>query len=331
MKVLLTGGTGFIGSQIARLLLLKRHSIQILDDLSNSSKTVLDELQNYTNNFISFEKLNVSKYDQVMGMMLAFRPDVVIHLAGLKSVSDSVDRPLDYYNTNVFGTLNLLRCMDAVGCKKIIFSSSATVYGESSYLPLDELHPTDPKNPYGRSKLFAERVIEDWSRTSNDRSAIILRYFNPIGASPDLKLGENPRQKPTNILPVLISCAQQGSMFKIFGDTYTTTDGTAERDYIHVVDLAEAHVLAASTELEESSKILNLGTGQPTSVRAMSNLFEEVSGISLNVSVESKRAGDIQSSWTSNMSASNAINWAPTRSVRDAVRDAWMFATKETS
>ena len=218
--------------------------------------------------------------------------------------------------------------MDHVGCKKIIFSSTATVYGDAQYLPLDEQHPIKPHNPYGYSKYMAEQVITDWSRNHQKNTAIILRYFNPIGSSPDYKFGENPLQAPTNLLPVLIKSAKSNSEFYIYGNDYSTDDGTAERDFIHVMDLAEAHVLAALTELSCETHVLNLGTGRPTSVKKMVETFSEISGTQLKVKVKKRRAGDIESSWTKNDYALQSLGWKPTRSVRDGIADAWNFSKK---
>ena len=328
MKILLTGGAGFIGSHIARSLLLNRHTIKIIDNLSNSNHVVIDNLQAQTNQIVQFANTDVLHQNDLLVEMQAYQPDVVIHLAGLKSVSDSMREPMNYYATNVSGTINVLRSMDHVGCKKIIFSSTATVYGDAQYLPLDEQHPIKPHNPYGYSKYMAEQVITDWSRNHQKNTAIILRYFNPIGSSPDYKFGENPLQAPTNLLPVLIKSAKSNSEFYIYGNDYSTDDGTAERDFIHVMDLAEAHVLAALTELSCETHVLNLGTGRPTSVKKMVETFSEISGTQLKVKVKKRRAGDIESSWTKNDYALQSLGWKPTRSVRDGIADAWNFSKK---
>ena len=245
----------------------------------------------------------------------------------MKSVSESVRNPIDYYGVNVGGVISLLKEMDKTGIKKLVFSSSATVYGLPSYLPYDENHPTNPINPYGWSKLISETILRDWVHTDNDKYAISLRYFNPVGADGSGKIGEQPLGRPNNLMP-LVAQAAAGIIeeLKIYGNDYDTEDGTGLRDYIHVVDLAKAHVVAMQRFAKIGRfEIFNIGRGTPTSVLELINEFEKISGVKLNITYEQRRDGDLAASWTSNKKAKTMLGWDCEKNLSEMCSDMWAW------
>ena len=295
MKILVTGGAGYIGSHAVAALAADGHGLAVLDNFVASSVNVVDVLkENFASDLLLYES-DITDEKAVTNALTSFRPDAVIHCAGLKSVGESWQIPLEYYRVNFGGTLSLLTAMDKAECNRIIFSSSATVYGKPDYLPIDEKHPLKPINPYGRSKLMAEQAIDDWQQLNEARTGVSLRYYNPVGAHPSLLLGENPRNAPNNLFPIICEVLlEKRKELEIYGDDFATADGTGERDYIHIVDLINAHVKALQGEAATIGKFLplNIGTGKAASVKEIADLFERLSNQKLVKRVVERRRGD---------------------------------------
>jgi len=326
MKVLVTGGAGYIGSHTVLELLTQSHDVLIIDNFSNSSPEAIRRVQLLADKSCMLVNLDIRDTDKVILAFQQFEPDCVIHFAGLKSVGDSVQSPLDYYDCNFFGALSLIKAMDVVGCEKIIFSSSATVYGEPKYLPLDEEHPCAPVNPYGRTKLYIEEMLQDWVIAGDHNSAIILRYFNPVGAHSSGLIGENPKGIPNNLMPYIADVAfGKRPHLNIFGNDYATRDGTGERDYIHVVDLAKAHVAAISKTLEDTAEVFNVGTGSGTTVLELAEEFRLASGRELDLKIVERRSGDVAITVASVDKAFDRLGWAATHNIKDMCCDAWRW------
>lgn len=331
MKVLVTGGAGYIGSHTVLELLTQAHDVYILDNFSNSSPEAIRRVQLLADKSCTIINLDIRDTDKVISAFRQFNPDCVIHFAGLKSVGDSVRCPLEYYDCNFFGALSLLKAMDEVGCKNIIFSSSATVYGEPKYLPLDEKHPCSPSNPYGRTKLHIEEMLQDWVVTGIQKSAIILRYFNPVGAHSSGSIGENPLGIPNNLMPFIADVAiGKRPHINIFGNDYSTRDGTGERDYIHVVDLAQAHVAAILKRTEGFAEIFNIGTGSGTTVLELVEEFSKASGKDLDLKFVERRPGDvaIAVASVSKAKAFDGLGWVASRNIKDMCCDQWVWQSK---
>lgn len=330
MRVLLTGGAGFLGSHILLKLLAKQHEILVLDNFCNSSEISLAHVKKLSN--CAFNILNGDIRDSVdtMESIVDFRPNCVIHCAGLKSVSESQERPVDYYRTNVQGSLNIIKAMDAANCTKLIFSSSATVYGVPKYLPIDESHPITPVSVYGRTKVVVEEMIKDWVAVDPVRSAIILRYFNPVGAHYSGELGESPLSIPNNLMPVIadVACGVR-PLLSIFGDNFQTADGTGVRDFIHVEDLAEGH-LAAMTHIKSicGVDVFNLGSGQGHSVLEMIAAFENASNSVVPYRIVGRRIGDVDSSFADPRKARNKLGWEARLTLDEMCADVWRWRSK---
>ncbi|MEL6570586.1 MAG: UDP-glucose 4-epimerase GalE [Pseudomonadota bacterium] len=330
MRVLVTGGAGYIGSHTLVELLGQAHEVCVLDSYDNSSPEVLNRVRQLTNgNLTDFEGdvRDGSKLDEVME---EFRPDVVIHFAGLKAVGDSMTNPLGYYDVNVRGTLQLLSAMDRHKVRKVIFSSSATVYGEPEYLPYDEAHPTNPTSVYGRTKLVAEHIITDWAATHSDACAILLRYFNPVGAHASARMGEHPDGVPNNLMPYIAQVAVgKREALQVFGDDYDTPDGTGLRDYIHVVDLARAHVSAVNYCAQQSgAQVFNIGTGQSYSVNDMVKAFRDASGHPIPCVVKPRRAGDIAAMQANAQQANEKMGWTASHTLDDMAKSTWVWQSQ---
>lgn len=325
MRILVTGGAGYIGSHTLVELLGQAHAVCVVDDHSNSSPAVLDRVRALSNGTVTAHVADLRDVPTLDTIMGDFRPDAVVHFAGLKAVSESTERPLAYYDVNVAGTLTLLRAMARVDCRRIIFSSSATVYGEPVYLPYDEAHPLAPTSVYGRTKLMVEQILTDWVATHPDMTAILLRYFNPVGAHASTQIGEDPSGIPNNLMPFIAQVAVgKRAHLSIYGDDYDTPDGTGLRDYIHVVDLARAHVAAldyAATATGVSA--FNIGTGQSYSVRDMVAAFERVTGQPIATQVSPRRAGDIAAMQADVTRAANVLGWKATHDLDDMVHSTW--------
>ena len=329
MRVLVTGGAGYIGSHTMVELLGQGHEALILDDYSNSSPVVLERIAKLTNGKVEAVRGDV-RDDGVLDQVMAdFRPEAVIHFAGLKAVGESMEKPLHYYDVNVNGTIRLARAMERVGCRRVIFSSSATVYGEPVYLPYDEAHPLNPTSVYGRSKMIAEHILGDWA-TQTGGTAVLLRYFNPVGAHPSGTMGEHPEGVPNNLMPFIAQVAVgKRDKLSIFGEDYDTPDGTGQRDYIHVVDLARAHVAALDYAAQANgARAFNIGTGRPYSVREMVAAFAAASGREIPVQVVPRRAGDIAKMEADASRAAKELGWRATHTLADMAQSTWDWQSR---
>lgn len=331
MRVLVTGGAGYIGSHTLLELLGQGHEVCVVDNYYNSSPVVLDRVRALANNGqVIAHRADIRSETDLDEIMADFQPEAVIHFAGLKAVGESTVKPLEYYDVNIAGTLTLLRAMDRAGCHRIIFSSSATVYGEPSYLPYDEAHPLNPTSVYGRTKLMAEQVLADWVTARPTATAVLLRYFNPVGAHPSAQIGEDPSDIPNNLMPFIAQVAVgKRDQLSIFGDDYDTPDGTGLRDYIHVVDLARAHVAALDyAAVNTGARPFNIGTGTSYSVRDMVAAFGRSAGRDIPVTVAPRRTGDIAEMQADATRAQAELGWKATHDLDDMTDStwAWQFA-----
>ncbi|MFU0841458.1 MAG: hypothetical protein ACFWTZ_02360 [Burkholderia sp.] len=329
MKVLLTGGAGFIGSHTAVTLLEKNYEVVIYDNLCNSDASVIDGISSITGVKPTFIQGDIRNKEQLTSALAGV--DAVIHFAGLKAVGESVDKPLDYFDNNVHGSLVLLEAMRTAGVKHIVFSSSATVYGEEAKVPYVESTPTGrATNPYGRTKIFIEEILRDYCKADPTFSAICLRYFNPIGAHPSGLIGENPRGIPNNLLPYIMKVAiGQLPYLRVFGGDYPTPDGTGVRDYIHVMDLAEGHAVAIPYAISHKGWLaVNLGSGVGHSVLEVVHAVEKVTGKEIPYKIVPRRSGDLPAFWCDPGLATQLFGWRALRSLEEMCRDAWLYTQK---
>jgi len=317
VNILLTGGAGYIGSHTAAVLIEAGHNIIIYDNFCNSSKTVIDKLELATGKKVYVVDGDIRDTKLLVETFVRFPVDAVIHFAGLKAVGESVQMPLAYYENNVHGALSLLRAMNEKSIKNIVFSSSATVYGDPRYLPIDEIHPLAPTNPYGRTKLQIEQILEDQSIADSAFNVVNLRYFNPVGAHPSGLLGEDPQGIPNNLVPFIVRVAAgELEELSVFGDDYPTADGTGVRDYIHVMDLAEGHVSALNfLSHEPGFETFNLGTGVGYSVFQMIEAYERASCKKIPYRVIQKRNGDIATCLANPRKANLFLKWKAKRTL----------------
>ena len=323
MKILLTGGTGFIGSHTAVELLNRGYTVEIMDNLFNSKIKVLDKIEEISGVRPKFYRVDLLDKEGMDKMMEESCPEIVIHFAGLKAVGESVEQPLKYYENNVAGTVNLLECMLKHGVQKLIFSSSATVYGDQYGVKLTEEMQTGVgiTNPYGRTKYMIEEILKDLAKARPEFAVTILRYFNPVGAHESGLIGEEPNDKPNNLMPIVMKVATgEIPELGIYGDDYATPDGTGMRDFIHVVDLARGHV-AAVEKMQPGVAIYNLGTGVATSVMEMVKAFEKESGRTLPYKIMPRRAGDLGKVYANSEKAERELDWRAERDIEDAMRD----------
>ncbi len=325
MRVFVTGGAGFIGSHTLIELLRNQHSVCVFDNFSNSSPEALRRVRQLSNS--DFEQVEGDIVDRasLAKAMQEFQPEAVIHFAGAKAVGESVEKPLSYYRNNVEGSISLLEQMNKIDCRRIVFSSSATVYGSPQYLPIDEKHPTSPTNPYGWTKLFVEQIIADWAKATTGAIAFSLRYFNPVGAHESGRIGEDPNDTPNNLMPIITQTAVgRRSHVAVFGDDYPTRDGTGERDYIHVTDLARAH-LAALNALDriEGHDIVNIGTGSGVTVLEMIEAFSKESGQKIPFNIGDRRPGDVSSCVAQADKAQRVLNWSAEKGLSEICKSAW--------
>jgi len=264
--------------------------------------------------------------DALDAIFNTFKPDSVIHFAGLKAVGESTADPIKYYDVNVGGSISLLTAMSKVECNNIVFSSSATVYGKPQYLPYDEEHPTHPVNPYGRTKLMIENIIHDWTKVDLKRKGTVLRYFNPVGAHESGRIGEEPIGVPNNLMPYIAQVADgRREHLNIFGNDYETADGTGARDYIHVVDLALAHIGALNQSKLDKFEVLNIGAGKSTTVLELVNKFEEISGVPIKSKYLPRREGDLAAFWADSSKASEKLSWKLERNIKNICEDTWRW------
>ena len=331
MSILVTGGLGYIGSHTVIELLEEGYEVVIVDNLYNSQLQVLDRIHTITGKSVTFYREDV--LDKIAMQDIFNQHDIhaVIHFAAYKAVGESVAQPLKYYENNVYGLVSLLEVMQEAGVKRLIYSSSATVYGDANPVPFDETMPTaSASNPYGTSKIFCEKILSDLVVADNDWSVVVLRYFNPIGAHESGIIGEDPHGVPNNLMPYITQVAV-GKLEKlsVYGDDYPTPDGTGVRDYIHVVDLAKGHVKALDqTETTSGESIYNLGTGQGYSVLDLLKAFEEVSGQTIPYQIQARRPGDIATSYADVTKSQQELGWVAERNLRDMCRDSWRWQSQ---
>ncbi len=327
MNILVTGGAGFIGSHTCVELLKRGHEVVVLDNFINSKPETLDRVREIAGRPVILYNADLLDSAAVERVFSEQPVDAVIHFAGLKAVGESVKLPLTYYHNNLTGTLILCRAMEKFGCKKIVFSSSATVYGMHNPVPFREEMPTSATNPYGYTKVMIEQILRDIVTADPEWSAVLLRYFNPIGAHKSGLIGEDPNGVPNNLFPY-ISQVAMGKLreLSVFGDDYDTPDGTGVRDYIHVVDLALGHIKALEYAMEHSgSEAVNLGTGRGTSVLELVHAFEQASGVHIPYRIAPRRAGDIASCYADTRKARELFGWTAERDIDDMCRDGWNY------
>jgi len=330
MKILVTGGAGYIGSHTAVELLQKGHDVVVIDNLSNSSRKSIDRIEKITGKIVEFHEADVKDKDALDAIFDKHNIDAVIHFAGLKAVGESVSKALYYYSNNIQSTINLIERMELFDIKKLVFSSSATVYGDPAKLPITEDMPKSATNPYGQTKLMIEQILEDVCATNEDWNITSLRYFNPIGAHESGIIGEDPNGLPNNLLP-FVSQVASGKLKKlsVFGNDYNTPDGTGVRDYIHVVDLARAH-LAALEKLDHPNiyKAYNIGTGKGYSVLEIIEAFKLASGKDVPYDIVDRRPGDIATCYADCSLAQKELGWNSEHSLEDACSSSWNWQNK---
>lgn len=330
MAILVTGGAGYIGSHTCVKLLEAGYDIVILDNLSNSKTEAIKRVSDITGKSLEFIKGDILDRDLLNDVFSRYSIDSVIHFAGLKAVGESVSIPLRYYYNNVAGSVVLFETMEKYGVRNIVFSSSATVYGLTDKMPIDEETPLSATNPYGRTKLMIEEILRDLYVSDPRWNIILLRYFNPVGAHDSGSIGEDPNGIPNNLVPY-ISQVAVGKLKElgVFGSDYPTVDGTGVRDYIHVVDLAEGH-LKALEKLSEKPGVVacNLGTGRGTSVLEMVKAYSEASGKDIPYKIMNRRPGDVAECYADPAKAEREMGWKASRSIHDMCRDSWNWQSK---
>ncbi len=330
MVILVTGGAGYIGSHTCVELLSKNEELVIVDNFSNSKPEVLEKIKEITKKDFKFYEVDLLDKPSLEKVFQENDIKEVIHFAGLKAVGESVQKPLQYYHNNITGTITLLEVMNKFNCKKIVFSSSATVYGLPKTVPITEDFPLSTTNPYGSTKLFIEQILKDCCVPDKDFSVILLRYFNPIGAHSSGLIGEDPNGIPNNLMPFIARVAD-GTYpeLNVFGNDYETHDGTGVRDYIHVVDLSIGHIKAIEKIRNmKGVEIYNLGTGKGFSVLDLVNTFEKVNNVKVNYKIVGRRAGDIAVCYANCDKALKELGWKCERNIEDMCRDTWNFILK---
>ncbi len=327
MKILVTGGLGYIGSHTVVELLAKDYEVVIVDNLSNSSVDVLDKIEEISSKRPKFYEVDLLDMKNLETVFQENDFNGVIHFAGLKAVGESVEIPLKYYENNVSATINLMKLMEAYKVENIIFSSSATVYGEPDTVPMREDFDTYATNPYGQTKIMVEEILKDYAHANNDFTAIALRYFNPVGAHKSGLIGENPKGIPNNLLPFIAQVATgERDHLRVWGDDYDTVDGTGVRDYIHVVDLAIGHIKALEYSVKHKGiEFINLGAGKGYSVLEVKKAFEKASNKEIAHKIYERRAGDIATSYADASKALDLLDWKTEADIDEMCKDAWRF------
>ena len=330
MAVLLTGGAGYIGSHTALCIANAGLDAVVLDNLSNSSPEAIRRVSELTGRDIPLIIGDCTSKDDLEKVFSAYKIDQVVHFAGLKAVGESVAKPLMYYRNNLDASLTLLEVMAAHGCRQLVFSSSATVYGTIQEMPLKETFPLGCTNPYGWTKFMSEQIFRDVGYADPSLSIVLLRYFNPVGAHESGRIGEDPNGIPNNLMPFICQVAKgRLEQLNVFGNDYPTPDGTGVRDYIHVMDLAEGHLAALTYAREHTGvEVFNLGTGVGYSVLQMVHTFEEVNGVHVPYRIAPRRPGDIATCYADPTKAHDLLRWQTRRSLSDMCRDAWNWQDK---
>ena len=324
--ILVTGGAGYIGSHICLELLNAGHAVVVFDNLVNGNVEALRRVEAICGRPIAFQNGDLRDPSAIERLFSEYPVEAVIHLAGLKSVEDSVRRPLSYFDNNVKGALHLLLAMENAGVRKLVFSSSATVYGEPQFLPLTEEHPLSALNPYGRTKLMIEDILRDQARASAAWSIAILRYFNPVGAHESGRIGEDPAAVPANLVPLIARVAvEREKQINVWGGDYPTADGTCIRDYVHVVDLAIAHLSAFDHISSQKNLVVNLGTGRGYSVLEVISAFATASGRNLPYSIKARRDGDAAICYAAVEKAERVLGWKARRDLQVMCADHWRW------
>ncbi|UXP30695.1 UDP-glucose 4-epimerase GalE [Reichenbachiella agarivorans] len=328
-NILVTGGFGYIGAHTVVELLQAGYEVHVVDDLSNTDESVSERIQEITGKRPAFTLLDLRNAQDVEALFSNHTFDGVIHFAASKSVGESAQNPLLYYHNNILGLVNLIASMKKHGVPNIVFSSSCTVYGQPDVLPVTEQTPIKPaESPYGNTKKIGEDILRDSAKAYDNIHAIALRYFNPIGAHPSALIGEKPKGVPNNLMPYLMQVATgERELLSVFGNDYNTVDGTAVRDYIHVVDLAKAHVIAVQRQLDgkqkEAYEFFNLGSGSGFSVLEIIESFERINGVKVNHQITERRAGDIEKIYADNTYAKEELGWQSELSLDEMMSSAW--------
>ncbi|MGN0614433.1 MAG: UDP-glucose 4-epimerase GalE [Porcipelethomonas sp.] len=328
--ILVTGGAGFIGSHTCVELLNSGYEVVILDNLCNSKRGSIDRIRTITGRNVKFYEVDLLNLTDTEKVFSDNNIDAVIHFAGLKAVGESVAKPLEYYENNIGGTLNLMKAMIKYDVRKIVFSSSATVYGVNNKVPYTEDMPTSATNPYGYTKVMIEQILKDMTVARSDWSVVALRYFNPIGAHESGLIGENPNGIPNNLVPYIAQVALgKLESLRVFGDDYDTPDGTGVRDYIHVTDLAKGHLAALEYSGNNTGfQPINLGTGKGSSVLEVLHAYERACGKQLSYTITPRRAGDIAESYAETSLAKKLLNWEAKLDIDKMCADSWNFTIK---
>jgi UDP-glucose 4-epimerase len=327
MHILVTGGAGYIGSHTVVLLLEAGYNVIVFDNFCNASQESIKRVEEITKKSVTLIEGDIRSREDLRQLFAAYQIGAVIHFAGLKAVGESVEQPLRYYDNNIGGTIALCEVMQEYNCKSIVFSSSATVYGDPHTTPIKEDFPLKATNPYGRSKLFIEEILRDIHKADNEWRIVLLRYFNPVGAHPSGLIGEDPNGIPNNLMPFIAQTAVGKREFlSIFGDDYPTSDGTGVRDYIHVLDLAQGH-LDALNKIKGFDRVMtiNLGTGNGYSVLEMVEAFEKASGQKIPYRIAPRRSGDIATCFADPSYAKKILGWEAKRGIEEMCRDNWQW------
>ena len=329
MNILVTGGAGYIGSHTCVELLAAGHDVTVVDNLVNSSAVALERVERISGRAVQFERADIRDSAALDQLFAGASFDAVVHFAGLKAVGESVAEPLRYYENNVTGTLRLIESMERAGCRRLVFSSSATVYGDPVSVPIREDFPLSASNPYGRTKLFIEEILRDLFRSDPRWDLTLLRYFNPVGAHPSGLIGEDPAGIPNNLMPYVTQVAVgRLERLNIWGNDYPTVDGTGVRDYIHIVDLARGHLAALNAEPAAGVRAYNLGTGRGYSVLEMISAFEVASGRKVPFTIAARRPGDVASCYADPSLAQERLGWSTEHDITQMCRDAWRWQSE---
>lgn len=333
MKILVTGGTGFIGSHTCVELLESGNEVVIIDNLYNSQKDVVEKIEEITGKHVDFYEGDVCDKECLEPIFIKHKIDAVIHFAGYKAVGESVEKPIMYYENNLMSTLTLCKVMSECGCKRLVFSSSATVYGNPASVPINENFPLGPTtNPYGTTKLMIEQILKDLYISDPEWNIALLRYFNPIGAHKSGLIGESPNDIPNNLMPYIVKVANRELPYlHVFGNDYDTPDGTGVRDYIHVVDLAKGHVNAVNKITNENIGVdaYNLGTGHGYSVLDVVHTFADANNVEVPYQIDPRRPGDIAECYADTSKAEKELGWIAQKELKEMCEDSWTFVKNQ--